>query len=66
MATTPCATRSWRSPRADHARAYEVAVLLQDQPIGRGPRALEKLAEEAARALAALKRWNSSTEGTRS
>jgi len=42
---------------ADHARFYEVEVLLRDRPIGRGRGSSKKLAEEAAarEALATLR-----------
>ncbi len=42
---------------ADHAREYEVEVLLRDRPLGRGRGPSKKLAEEEA-ARAALKAWD--------
>ena len=45
-----------RTDGADHARAFEVAVLLNGRPLGAGRGTSKKLAEEAA-ARAALEAW---------
>ena len=47
---------------ADHARAYEIAVLLHDRELGRGRGPSKKLAEEAA-ARAALAALEKKTDG---